>query len=457
MVDGKKNLSLPHPPSAINHLPSTICHPPSSIRYHLVGIAGVGMSALAQALLNAGQAVTGSDRFLDQGRENLAVLETLRRAGAKLFPQDGSGLDAQTTAVVVSTAIEPDNPDLAAAKKFGVPVRHRAELLAELVAGQQLIAIAGTAGKTTTTALVGHLLAELGTDPSVVNGGVVLGWQKPDALGSARKGRSACWVLETDESDRSLLRFTPDWAIITNISKDHFELDEVVGLFRQFAAQVKTGIVCGPGVAGLLRGHTAAALHQPSAINHYPVPLPGRHNAENALLAATLCEQLGHAPEKIRAALATFQGVQRRLEKVGARDGVTIFDDYAHNPAKIAAACAAVQPERGRLLAVWRPHGFGPLKLMLNELTEALAGVLRPRDGVWLLPVFYAGGTTSSALNSEALVAALTARGVAARLAPDYATLEARLRAEVRPGDVVLVMGARDPDLPLCARRLARG
>ena len=425
--------------------------------YHLVGIAGVGMSALAQALLNAGQAVSGSDRFLDQGRAELGVLETLRRAGVRLLPQDGAGVTAQTTAVVVSSAIEADNPDLAAAQRLGVPVRHRAELLAELVAGRQLLAVAGTAGKTTTTALIGHLLVELGADPSVVNGGVVLGWQRPDALGSARQGRSALWVVETDESDRSLLRFTPDWAIITNISKDHFELDEVVALFRRFAAQVRTGIVCGPGVAALIRGHTSAVLHPPSAIHHFPSSLPGRHNAENVLLAATLCEQLGYAPERIRAALATFQGVQRRLEKVGGCHGVTVFDDYAHNPAKIAAACAAVQPAHGRLFAVWRPHGFGPLKLMLGELAAALAGVLRPQDTALILPVFYAGGTATQTVSSGDLVAALAARGVAADLAPDYAALEARLRAALRPGDIVLVMGARDPDLPLCARRLAAG
>lgn len=432
---------------------------PADIRYHLVGIAGVGMSALAQALINAGHVVTGSDRFLDQGRENLSVLETLRRAGAKLFPQDGSGVTTQTSAVVISTAIEADNPDLIAAQKFSVPVRHRSEVLAELVAGKQLLAIAGTAGKTTTTALVGHLLVELGADPSVVNGGVVLGWQRPDALGSARKGRDGLWVLETDESDRSLLRFAPDWAIITNISKDHFELGEVVALFRKFAGQVKTGIICGPGVAGLIRGHTTAKLVELSSTQpppHTPLPatLPGRHNAENAALAAKLCEQLGYAPEKTRAALMNFRGVHRRLEKAGERGGVTVFDDYAHNPAKIAAACAAVQPARGRLFAIWRPHGFGPLKLMLGELTDALAGVLRPQDAMLLLPVFYAGGTTHSALNSDALVEALLAHGVAAQLAPDYATLETRLRAALRPGDVVLVMGARDPDLPLLAQRL---
>jgi len=436
---------------------------PEVARYHLVGIAGVGMSALAQALLDAGHAVAGSDRFLDQGRGDLEVLETLRRAGVRLFPQDGSGITDRTTAVVVSTAIEADNPELAAAQRLGVPVRHRADLLAELVAGQRLIAIAGTAGKTTTTALAGHLLAELGANPSVVNGGVALGWQRPDALGSARRGRGDLWVLEVDESDRSLLRFAPDWAIITNISKDHFELDEVVALFRQFAAQVGTGIVCGPGVADLLCGHIKARLIEwtpdkrpaVTATGTYPAPMPGRHNAENARLAATLCEQLGFAPEKIRAALGTFQGVQRRLEKVGARGGVTVYDDYAHNPAKIAAACAAVQPAPGRLLAVWRPHGYGPLKLMLGELADALAGALRPQDAVFILPVFYAGGTATPVATADDLVAALRACGAHAEPASDHAALEARLRAAMRPGDVVLVMGARDPDLPRLARRLA--
>lgn len=429
--------------------------PAAAARYHLVGIAGVGMSALAQALLNAGYAVSGSDRFRDQGRDDVGVLHTLSRAGAKLFPQDGSGISAQTTAVIISTAIELDNADLAAAQRLGVPVRHRADMLAELVAGQRLIAIAGTAGKTTVTALVGHVLTELGADPSVVNGGSVLNWQRPDATGSARQGRPDLWVLETDESDRSLLRFHPDWAIITNISKDHFELGEVVALFRQFATQVKTGIICGRGVADLIRQRSLTATLHEAPEGDFPSPLPGRHNVENVLLAATLCQQLGYPAEKIRPALASFRGVQRRLEKVGERDGITVFDDYAHNPAKIAAACTAVAPAHGRLFAVWRPHGFGPLALMLNELTATLAGILCPQDTALILPVFYAGGTTQANVTSDQLVAALQQAGVRAELAADYPALEKRLRADLRPGDVVLVMGARDPELPVFARRLA--
>ena len=438
--------------------------------YHLVGIAGVGMSALAQALLNAGARVSGSDRFFDQGRGDLDVLQTLARAGVRLTPQDGSGLSADLAGVVVSTAVEADNPDLQAAQRLGVPVLHRAEMLAKLAAGQRVLAVAGTAGKTTVTGLLGHLLTELGADPTVVNGGNVINWQRPEATGSVRRGGSPLWVLEVDESDRSLLRFAPDWAIVTNISKDHFELDEVIALFRQFAGQVRTGILCGPGVADQLRpaGLTAALHEPPGAVFQdtrgwgfqldgveFPSPLPGRHNAENALLAAALCLRLGYAPEQLRQPLAHFQGIQRRLECVGVLRGARIYDDYAHNPAKIAAAWRAVAPPQGRVFGIWRPHGYGPLALMFQDLAATFAAVGRPGDRIFILPVFYAGGTAKPTASAEQLVAEQRKRGLAAEAVPDYAALEARLRTEVGPGDAVLCMGARDPDLPRFARRLA--
>ena len=471
---------------------------PPQGNYHLVGIAGVGMSALAQALLNAGHDVSGSDRFCDQGRGDLDVLAVLRRAGVQLLPQDGSGATAGLTGVVVSSAIEADNPDLLAAQQRGVPVLHRAELLARLAAGRRLIAVTGTAGKTTVTGLLGYLLEGLGADPTVINGGNVLNWQRANATGSVRCGGTDLWVLEADESDQSLLRFAPDWAIVTNISKDHFELPEVVALFRRFAAQVKTGIICGPGVAELIRGYTSAVLITPSDVEAtvsspdveatarrliaekrpaaastkavqlppdmlspaaaaYASPLPGRHNAENVLLAATLCEQLGFAPVKIRAALAGFQGLQRRLEKVGEAHGVLVYDDYAHNPVKIAAAWRAVAPTQGRVFGIWRPHGYGPLKLMLQELADAFAAVCRPGDRVFLLPVFYAGGTASPTVTTAQLADELRARGVSAEAIPDDDQWPERLCADLRPSDVVLCMGARDPDLPKLARRLAAG
>ncbi|HMP75609.1 MAG TPA: Mur ligase domain-containing protein [Kiritimatiellia bacterium] len=431
---------------------------------HVAGVGGVGMSALAELLLARGYRVTGSDRTLDQGGASEAV-ETLKAAGLVVVPQDGLALTAATQALAVSTAIESDNPELLAARRLNVRVVHRAALLAEQASGAKVIAITGTAGKTTVTALVGWLLEQAGFDPTVVNGGIILDWRGPARLGNVRVGKSGWWVLEADESDRSLLNFHPAHAVITNISKDHFELDEVHRLFRAFAAQVQGDIVGGPGVGAVVG---RSVLEPAAAIAHsadgwtfdidgtrYCTRMPGRHNAENALLAITLCLRMGAAPELLRDALARFGGVHRRLEVVGEFRGARVIDDYAHNPAKIAASWRAVGENARRVLGYWRPHGFAPLALMHDELVAALAGAMGPDDRIFVLPVFYAGGTAKRVIDAPDFVAALRARGLAAECVPDYAVLRARLDAETQPGDAILGMGARDPELPRFARSLA--
>ncbi len=457
-------------------LPPATIHEPvpavSAAAYHLAGIAGVGMSALAELLLDLGREVTGSDRHLDQGRD-LDTLRALAARGARLFPQDGSGLTDRTAALVVSTAVEADNPDLRAAAARGIPVVHRAELLARLAAGKRLIAVAGTSGKTTVTGLLGWTLAEAGLDPTVINGGRILNWAGGDRLGNVRVGGAGGpWVIEADESDRSFLRFDPDWAIVTNISQDHFALDEAVRLFRDFAGRVRTGIVAGPQAAALLRG-TAPDAHLrvwpadaparcgPEGVEveyagrTFALPMIGRHNAENALAVLTLAEALGADLDRIRAAWPRFRGIGRRLEVAGRARGVTVVDDYAHNPEKIRAAWTAVAAGAARVFGVWRPHGFGPLALMRADLAAMFAEVLRPADRLFLLPVYYAGGTAAAAQDSDGLAGDLAARGAPVERLPDYDTLTARLLPELRAGDVVLALGARDPELPLFARRLA--
>lgn len=430
---------------------------------HVSGVAGVGMSALAEALLDQGWRVTGSDRSHDQGM-TLEVVQKLQRQGVTLVPQDGRGLTAQTRALAVSTAIEDDNPEVAAARRLGVELVHRAEMLARLAAGQRVVAVTGTAGKTTITALLGYLLEQAGADPTVVNGGVVLDWAGPQRLGNVRRGASDLWVLEADESDRSLLRFHPEHAILSNVSKDHFELAEVQKLFRTFAAQVRGTIVAGPGVGGCLDIKTTAVEVVPRmadgrwsfrwAGRKFEVSLPGRHNAENAALAVAMCEVLGIDLDRVAACLPRFRGVHRRLERVGERGGVAIIDDYAHNPAKIAASWRAVAETATHVHGYWRPHGFGPLALMKDELAESFAQVCRPGDHLYLLPVFYAGGTANKTITSDEFAALLRARGVAAEAVADYPVLAERLAA-AKPGDAILGMGARDPELPLFARRLA--
>lgn len=424
---------------------------------HLVGVAGVGMNALAQALKGSGWAVSGSDRYEDQG-QGLDVIGKLKRAGIRFYPQDGSGVTGDTGAVVVSTAIEVDNPDIAAATRWGVPVRHRAEMLAGLVQGRTTVAIAGTSGKTTVTGIVGWLLEQLGADPTVVNGGALVNWADDRRIGNVRSGRSDLCVIEADESDRSLLNFHPEWALITNMSADHFSLAETESLFRQFRGQVRRECLAGwdPGMPWQ---KVRPELTRTGARFDYlgvdfEITLLGAHNVENALQAAVLCQRMGFDLARIRDALSRFRGVQRRLEKVGESAGVAVIDEYAHNPAKIAAAWRAVSPYYSRVAAFWRPHGFKPLDSMFDELAAMFTEVCRPQDRLYLLPVYYAGGTVSKLRNSDALVASLQARGVPAVEVPDYeALMEAMLR-EVRSGDVVLGMGARDPGIPEFARAL---
>lgn len=439
-------------------------------RYHLIGIGGVGMSALAQTLLDAGAAVSGSDRLFDAG-DPPAVFAALRAAGVRLFPQNGDGVQPGLAAAITSTAVEPGNPDLEAAAWRGIPVLHRAEMLARRVEDRRLIAVAGTAGKTTVAGLIGFLLEQLGYDPLVVNGGVVADWDRPGRVGAARDGRGEWAVIEADESDRSLLRFSPAWTVFTNISKDHFELEEVAALFRGFAERTREGIVTDAAVTAVL-GAVGDRLRRwlpPEPDDFAPEPgaivfryrgrrvrlaMAGRHNAENAARALAALEAIGGDVDAGAEALSRFRGIRRRLEVIGRTDGVTVVDDYAHNPAKIAASWQAVAGGARRVLGVWRPHGFGPLALMFSELTETFAAVPRARDRLYLLPVYYAGGTARGDRTLEDLAAALRARGRAVETVADYAALEQALRNEWRSGDAVLVMGARDPGLTAFCRRL---
>ncbi len=426
--------------------------------YHVVGIAGVGMNALAQALLAQGFKVTGSDRYLDRG-QNLEVLDKLRRAGVELVPQDGSGVRADTAGVVVSTAIEPDNQDVVAAGRHGVPVIHRAAMLARLARGHQIIAVTGTAGKTTVTGMIGFVLEQLGLDPMVVNGGALLNWLNDDSIGNVRVGRGDIWVLEVDESDRSLLQFDPGWAVITNVSKDHFELDEVQQLFQQFAAKVKCEVVGCYGAApyppvGFQPSLSDAGIGFDYHGVGFLVPILGLHNAENALQCVMLCERLGLNLADVSRALEKFRGIQRRLEWVGQAGGVSVIDDYAHNPAKISAAWRAIAPYFKRIIAVWRPHGFAPLALMMEDLTRAFTTLAGRDDLVLVLPIFDAGGTTNRSICSGMLVERLLKANVGAEAMKDYDYLRRRLTVLARPGDAILLMGARDPVLPVFAREL---
>ena len=427
-----------------------------SPHYHLSGIAGVGMSALAEALLDSGAEVSGSDRLVDSGRETPTV-RRLRAQGIRIVPQDGAGLRRDTAALVVSTAIEETNPELIRAAALGVPVRHRAEMLASLLEGRELVAVAGTCGKSTTTAMLGTILEGCGADPAVVNGAGVVAWRSESRTGAVRRGAGPC-VAEVDESDRSLLRFRPSFAILTNASADHFPLPETLALFGEFRSHVSGAVV--DGVARDAEPPRFERIPWGCRFEwqgtEYRVPSPGLHNGMNAWQAVRMALAMGYAPERVAAALAGFRGVDRRLERVGAMPcGAMVVDDYAHNTEKIRAAWKTLQGEAaGRVVGLWRPHGYGPLRHMLDDLVQMFAETMASEDCLLVLPVYDAGGTADRSIQSDALVDALKARGVGAEWVRDHAEAQERMRELGRAGDILATFGARDPDLPETAVRL---
>ena len=410
---------------------------------HLVGIGGVGMSALAQALLDAGGTVTGADRALGGSGARPGVLAALARAGVRLFPDDGSGIGPDTVRVIVSTAVEETNRDLQCARARDIPVVHRAAALAELLAPRRLVAVAGTCGKSTVTAILGHLLAESGFDPVVVNGAQVVGWDAGGTrVGSTRKGTGAYAVAEVDESDKSLVAFKPFAAVVTNASADHYSKAEMDAVFDAFVRGVP-----GPVIDGRRTPMVPSAAAR-------TIPLPGEHNAVNAECALRMAAALGADPARLAAAIRTFPGVERRLQRVGTCGGAVVYDDYAHNPEKLHAMLATLQAAYPKGVAVvWRPHGYAPLRKMLEALAAMFRATLRPCDELLVLPVYDAGGTTDRSLNSDALVARLNASPV--RFVEGLEDAETHLRTHAPAFGALVVAGARDPGLPVLARRLA--
>lgn len=398
------------------------------MKRHLIGIGGVGMSALAVTLANLGDEVTGADRTL--GTKNIRFLESM---GITCHPDDGSGVDGTVDEVIVSTAIEDDNPGLVAAKEFGIPVTHRAVALARALANRKLVAVVGTCGKSTVTAMLGHILSECGLDPFCVNGANVPGWE-----GAVRYGRGEYAVAEVDESDKSLVAFHPYAAIVTNSSADHFSKDEMDRVFDAF-------------IAGL-QGPVIDARSEQIDCDDVCVPMPGRHNMQNAALALKMAVALGCDEAKARAALMTFRGVERRLERYGER----VYDDYAHNPEKIRAmwqALAEAHP-KGGICVVWRPHGYAPLRKMMGAFADAFNEIVRDRDKLLLLPVYDAGGTADRSVSSTDLMDMLNP-GVAIQVP----TLDAAYNWIVPRANnfaAFAVCGARDPELPALAAKIAK-
>jgi UDP-N-acetylmuramate--alanine ligase len=449
--------------------------PAPELRVHFVGIAGAGMSALAEYRRLSGGRVSGSDRYFDQGRM-LDERDRLLAQGVELFPQDGSGVE-EADLLIASTAVEAAVPDLARARARGCPVLHRSELLALHVGSGPCIAVTGTSGKSTTVGFLFAALRAAGLDPGLLTGGELLDLRGDILRGNAAYGRGPL-IIEADESDRSLVRYAPELALILNLHKDHLPADEVMTTYEIFASQARRLVIAdddelaplraqhpalsfgfGPEAAfrgSYRRGEEGAPdeLHLSGTDLRLAMPFPGRHNASNALAALAAVHALDGDLRAAARGIASFRGIHRRFELIGRPRGVRVIDDFAHNPAKIAAALAAARDGRGRRLAFFQPHGFGPTKFFRDELIAAFAEHLGPEDRLWLAPIYYAGGSAVRDIASADLIPELRERGLRAE-ATSLAGIREAIAAEARAGDTVLGMGARDPDLHAFVRSVA--
>jgi len=435
---------------------------------HFVGIGGIGMSGIAEVLLNHGYAVQGSDL------KSTPITERLAGMGARIFEgQQAENLD-DVEVVVISSAIKPGNPELDEARRRSLPVVRRAEMLAELMRLKSNIAVAGTHGKTTTTTLVAELLVKGGIDPTVINGGII------HAYGSnARMGQGEWMVVEADESDGTFNRLPATVAIVTNIDPEHMEhwgdFDRLRQGFDDFVSNIPfygLAVCCTDhaevqALVGritdrrvLTYGFNAQAdvravnLHYANGVAQFDValqaegrmiegctlPMPGDHNVSNALAAVAVARHLGMKRDEIRAALASFGGVNRRFTRVGEVNGVTVIDDYGHHPVEIAAVLrAARQATTGRVIAVHQPHRYS----RLSALFEDFCGCFNEADVVGIAEVYAAGEDPVPGASRDDLVAGLIRHGhrhaVALECEDD---LERLVRETAQPGDMVVCLGA---------------
>jgi UDP-N-acetylmuramate--alanine ligase len=466
--------------------PSSGPAPHSGLATHpwfFCGIGGSGMLPLALILRGLGAQVAGSDRGRDQGRtpDKFAWLESL---GFTLHPQDGSGITSAAQTLVASAAVEDTVPEVVRARDLGCARMSRAHLLSTLFnASAQRIAVGGTSGKSTVTGMIGWIMTATGRDPTIMNGAVMKNFRAPDApFASARVGAGGLFVSEVDESDGSIAFYHPTVAVLNNVSLDHKSLEELRALFGDFLARAEVGVVNlddaeAAGLAHRARHLVSFGLDSaqadigivPGSIEEGPthstaqvidrrdggthalrLAVPGRHNLANALAALAAASAAGLPLAQGVAALAGFTGLARRFDILGTSpSGITVIDDFGHNPDKVAATLRTLKSHPGRVIAFFQPHGYGPLRQMGTELAEVFARELGQEDQILLCDPVYFGGTVDRSVGSERIMALI---GAHARHIPTREACGKAIVAMARPGDRIVVMGARDDTLSVFAQ-----
>ena len=456
--------------------------------YFFCGIGGSGMLPLATIVKGLGARVAGSDRSFDQGRtpEKFAWLES---HGFELFPQDGSGITSSEQILVASAAIEDTVPEVARAKELGCPRLTRAEVLSGLFnASPASLGVAGTSGKSTVTGMLGWILYYADREPTIMNGAVMKNFRMPEApFASAYVGGGDTFVSEVDESDGSIALYRPTVAVLLNVSLDHKSMEELRSLFGNFLVRAKIGVINAddaeamrlasfadqaitfgienqratfgiePGT--IVDGDTgieALLVDRRKDIGHaLRLSMPGRHNLSNALAAISAAVAIGVPVDQACVALYGFDGLARRFDIVGTTDeNITVIDDFGHNPEKCAATLRTMKAHPGRVIAFFQPHGYGPLRQMGHELADTFARELDADDVTILCDPVYFGGTVDRSEGSERIVRLIGEAGGSAQYVPERRDVADRILEIARPGDRIVIMGARDDTLSEFARDL---
>jgi len=456
-----------------------------------IGVAGTGMSAIAQYLAGIGKNISGSDRYFLPGTFN-DTKEKLEAESIQCFLQNGEGITNQTDLVVVSTAVEDTVYEVQKAKELNIPIIKRSELLAMIAASKRTIAVGGTSGKSTTSAMLFDILQYAGLQPSIISGAGLVSIIKEGKIGNAKVGAGEWLVIEADESDGSIVQYHPEVGLLLNIDKDHQEIDELMHIFGIFRSNTKRLFVVNQSnhlskqlsvntqqdfstdknsTAGYVaKNFKQEGLsiqfnihHSPFTIAHSPLtidPPPftlntvGKHNMENALAAVAVANQLGVDLETCAAALKNYEGIYRRHQVLGNKKGVWVIDDYAHNPAKCAASIAACQYIAPKVVVWFQPHGYGPTRFLRNDFVKEIAAVLRPTDEIWMSEIFYAGGTAVKDISANDLITDIKALGKNAFFVEDRNNLIESIQPHLTSDCVLLLMGARDPSLEIFGKEV---
>ena len=442
-----------------------------------IGVAGVGMSAIAQYLKGIGKNVSGSDRFFIAGEYN-EIKEKLEAEGIQCFVQNGEGINETTDLIVVSTAIEDSVFEVQKAKQLNIPILKRSELLSLIAASKKTIAVGGTSGKSTTSAMLFDILEYAGLQPSIISGAGLISIIKQGKIGNAKVGTGEWLVIEADESDGSIIQYKPEIGLLLNIDKDHQEIDELMNVFgifknnsknfvvnqshplaRQLSNDVQQDFSTDPDINA---GYVATKFNQVGLAIAFTIQgiafqlnLVGKHNMENALAAVSIANGIGVGLETCAAALKNYEGIYRRHQVYGNKNknGVWLIDDYAHNPVKCAAAIEACQPVAPKVIAWFQPHGYKPTKFLRDDFVKEIARVLRPEDEIWMSEIFYAGGTAVKDISANDLINDLKLLGKNAFFVENRNDFLATARPHLTNNCVMLLMAARDPSLEQFAKQ----